>query len=151
MQGDSVNNEALRSAQFATTCWTMVVAAGQEDSPAARHAMEFLYQRYWSPLYFYLRRRGHDRSQAEDLADVNQRRNPGAAQFENLLLKIQPQHGHAVISPQIGHHDGVGQRRPVLTLLESHLGVAAQIPGQRPGRLALNDDVSRGDFALLDH
>jgi DNA-directed RNA polymerase specialized sigma24 family protein len=67
MQGDSVNDDLLRSTQFTTTCWTVVVAAGQEDSPAARRAVESLYQRYWSPLYFYLRRRGHDRPQAEDL------------------------------------------------------------------------------------
>ena len=61
-----MNDDSLRSAQFATTRWTMVVAAGQEDSPAARQALEFLCQRYWSPLYFYLRRQGHDRSRAED-------------------------------------------------------------------------------------
>lgn len=67
MQGDSVNDDSLRSTRFATTCWTLVVAAGQEDSPAARRAVESLYERYWSPLYFYLRRRGHDRPQAEDL------------------------------------------------------------------------------------
>ena len=66
MQEDSVNDDSLRSAQFATTRWTMVVAAGQEDSPAARQALEFLCQRYWSPLYFYLRRQGHDRSRTED-------------------------------------------------------------------------------------
>jgi RNA polymerase sigma factor (sigma-70 family) len=45
----------------------MVVAAGQEDSPAARQALESLCQRYWSPLYSYLRRQGYDRSGAEDL------------------------------------------------------------------------------------
>jgi len=67
MHGESINDNSLRSDRFATTCWTMVVTAGQEASPAARRAMESLCQRYWSPLYFYLRRRGHDKSQAEDL------------------------------------------------------------------------------------
>lgn len=66
MLGDFVNDEALGSAQFATTCWTMVVAAGEEDPLAAQRAMEFLCQRYWSPLYFYLRRWGCNRTQAED-------------------------------------------------------------------------------------
>ncbi len=66
MQENSVNDESFRSTQFATTRWTMVVAAGQKDSPVARQAIEFLCQRYWSPLYFYLRRRGFDASQAED-------------------------------------------------------------------------------------
>jgi RNA polymerase sigma factor (sigma-70 family) len=66
MQEDTVNRDSVGDAQFATTRWTMVVAAGQEDSPGTRQALEFLCQRYWSPLYFYLRRRGYDRSGAED-------------------------------------------------------------------------------------
>jgi RNA polymerase sigma factor (sigma-70 family) len=45
----------------------MVVAAGQEDAPGAREALECLCQRYWSPLYCYLRRQGYDRPRAEDL------------------------------------------------------------------------------------
>ena len=61
-----MNEDSHQAGQFATTRWTMVVAAGQEDSPAARQALEFLCQRYWFPLYFYLRRQGHDRSRAED-------------------------------------------------------------------------------------
>jgi len=61
-----VSDGSLRAVQFATTRWTMVIAAGQEDSPGARQALEFLCQRYWSPLYFYLRRHGYDRSRAED-------------------------------------------------------------------------------------
>ncbi len=66
MPEGSVNDDLHQAAQFATTRWTMVVAAGQEDSPAARQALEFLCQRYWSPLYFYLRRQGQDKSRAED-------------------------------------------------------------------------------------
>jgi RNA polymerase sigma factor (sigma-70 family) len=70
-----VNDDSLRGAQaggrtrgpsFATTRWTIVAAAGQEDSPDARQALEFLCRRYWSPLYCYLRRQGHDPSRAED-------------------------------------------------------------------------------------
>lgn len=67
MQEDWVRHDSQPPAQFATTRWTMVVAAGQRDSPDARQAMEFLCRRYWSPLYVYLRRRGCDRSEAEDL------------------------------------------------------------------------------------
>ena len=40
MQGEFINDNSLRSDRFTTTCWTMVVTAGQEDSPAARRAME---------------------------------------------------------------------------------------------------------------
>lgn len=66
MQEDSTNYDLHQASQFATTRWTMVTAAGREDSPDARQALEFLCRKYWSPLYFYLRRRGYDRSQAED-------------------------------------------------------------------------------------
>ncbi len=62
-----MDHDSLGAAQFATTRWTMVVAAGQEDSPGARQALESLCQRYWSPLYAFLRRQGYDRSRAEDL------------------------------------------------------------------------------------
>ncbi len=61
-----MTDDSRQAAQFATTRWTMVVAAGQEDSPAARQALESLCQRYWPPLYAYLRRQGYDRSRAED-------------------------------------------------------------------------------------
>lgn len=67
MVGEFSNNNSHSSDRFATTCWTVVVTAGQDASPAAQRAMESLYERYWPPLYFYLRRRGHDESQAEDL------------------------------------------------------------------------------------
>lgn len=74
-------------ASFAPTRWTMVVAAGQEDSPDARQALEFLCQRYWSPLYCYLRKQGYDRSRAEDFVQ---------GFFAHLLEK----HGLQSVKPQ---------------------------------------------------
>jgi len=55
-----------QDAQFATTRWTMVVAAGGKDSSDAREALGFLCRKYWFPLYFYLRRQGYHRTRAED-------------------------------------------------------------------------------------
>jgi len=52
---------------FATTRWTMVSAAGGPSDGAASTALAELCQIYWPPLYSYLRRRGHDREEAEDL------------------------------------------------------------------------------------
>ncbi|MGI8672994.1 MAG: RNA polymerase sigma factor [Luteitalea sp.] len=52
---------------FATTRWTMVSAAGGLSDGAASRALAELCQIYWPPLYSYLRRRGHDREEAEDL------------------------------------------------------------------------------------
>ena len=52
---------------FATTHWTVVMAAGRSDTRRARAALEELCQRYWHPLYAYVRRRGSSPEDAEDL------------------------------------------------------------------------------------
>jgi len=52
---------------FPSTHWSVVLAA-QADNPArARAALEQLCSVYWYPLYAYLRRRGHQPPDAEDL------------------------------------------------------------------------------------
>lgn len=55
---------------FATTHWTVVLAAGQRSSPKADHALDQLCRTYWFPLYAYVRRRGHNREDAEDLTQT---------------------------------------------------------------------------------
>ena len=55
------------SSQFMTTHWSVVLSAGLDSSPAAQVAMEQLCRIYWYPLYAHVRRRGHDRHNAEDL------------------------------------------------------------------------------------
>jgi RNA polymerase sigma-70 factor (ECF subfamily) len=55
---------------FATTHWTVVLAAGQRSTPLADHALEELCRAYWFPLYAYVRRRGHTREDAEDLTQA---------------------------------------------------------------------------------
>jgi RNA polymerase sigma-70 factor (ECF subfamily) len=52
---------------FATTRWTVVLAAGQRGAPQATVALEELCRTYWYPLYAYVRRHGHSREDAEDL------------------------------------------------------------------------------------
>jgi RNA polymerase sigma-70 factor (ECF subfamily) len=52
---------------FATTHWTIVLAAGRGDSRDADVALEELCRTYWYPLYAYVRRQGHSREDAEDL------------------------------------------------------------------------------------
>ena len=52
---------------FATTHWTVVLAAGRGDSRDADVALEELCRTYWYPLYAYVRRQGHSREDAEDL------------------------------------------------------------------------------------
>jgi RNA polymerase sigma factor (sigma-70 family) len=52
---------------FATTHWTVVLAAGHRSTPQAEHALEELCRTYWYPLYAYVRRHGHSKEDAEDL------------------------------------------------------------------------------------
>ncbi|HEY5913285.1 MAG TPA: sigma factor [Verrucomicrobiae bacterium] len=50
------------------THWSWIVSASEQDSPEARAALEKLCQMYWFPLYAYVRRKGHDPAEAQDLA-----------------------------------------------------------------------------------
>lgn len=51
---------------FATTHWTVVLAAGKRHTPQSDHALEELCRSYWFPLYAYVRRCGHTKEDAED-------------------------------------------------------------------------------------
>jgi RNA polymerase sigma-70 factor (ECF subfamily) len=51
---------------FATTHWTVVLAAGRRHTPQSDGALEELCRTYWFPLYAYVRRRGHSKEDAED-------------------------------------------------------------------------------------
>lgn len=52
---------------FATTRWTVVLAAGERATPQSERALEEICQSYWFPIYAYIRRRGRSKADAEDL------------------------------------------------------------------------------------
>ena len=57
------------SRDFTETQWSLVRAAGDGGSPtAAAAALEQLCERYWSPIYVYLRQRGYSEHDAQDMA-----------------------------------------------------------------------------------
>ncbi len=56
-----------RARRFATTHWSIVLAAGQTASPDSRKALATLCETYWYPLYAYVRRRGYSEHEAQDL------------------------------------------------------------------------------------
>lgn len=66
-----VNTTASSQAEphddFAATEWSVVRAAGQSCEHEARQALETLCQMYWQPLYAYVRRRGYNVEEAQDL------------------------------------------------------------------------------------
>ena len=54
-------------AGFPTTRWTLVIAPADAQRTEARAALVALCERYWYPLYAYVRRRGYPPDQAQDL------------------------------------------------------------------------------------
>jgi len=82
--------------RFATTHWSVVLAAGKSSSANQKQALETLCQTYWFPLYAYLRRRGYDTHQAEDytqgfFADILEKHDlraadPERGKFRSFLL-----------------------------------------------------------------
>ncbi len=56
--------------RFATTQWSLIAAVGTQDATTARAAMEVLCQRYWLPLYLWLRRSGDSHEDAQDLVQA---------------------------------------------------------------------------------
>lgn len=81
---------------FATTHWSVVLAAGQQASPDASAALEELCRSYWYPLYAYVRWKAHSPHDAEDLTQEFFARllsrdflagvNPAKGKFRSFLL-----------------------------------------------------------------
>jgi RNA polymerase sigma factor (sigma-70 family) len=84
------------SRQFATTRWSLVLAAGKRSSPQSSAALATLCENYWYPLYAYVRRRGHEANEAEDFTQAFFARllekndlaaaDPGRGRFRSFLL-----------------------------------------------------------------
>jgi RNA polymerase sigma-70 factor (ECF subfamily) len=56
--------------RFATTQWSLVLAAGQRGSAGAEQALARLCALYWYPVFAFVRRRGHPPDEAEDLTQA---------------------------------------------------------------------------------
>ncbi len=82
---------------FATTHWSVVLAAGEENTQQSAAALEQLCRTYWYPLYGYVRRRGHSPEDAQDLTQEFFARfleresfslaDPARGRFRTFLLK----------------------------------------------------------------
>jgi RNA polymerase sigma factor (sigma-70 family) len=81
---------------FATTHWSVVLAAADQEAPEAAAALEQLCRIYWYPLYAHIRRCGYSPEDAQDLAqqffaallrkDYFRRADPARGRFRNFLL-----------------------------------------------------------------
>jgi RNA polymerase sigma factor (sigma-70 family) len=76
--GYDLGSGPTEASAFANTRWTMVLEAALPPSARGQQALEKLCRTYWHPLYAFLRRRGYESHDAEDLTQ---------AFFERLLEK----------------------------------------------------------------
>ena len=94
---DSPSELATRTAaQFATTRWSTVLAAGDSASPDSREALEKLCRSYWFLLYAFVRRQGQPPEDAKDLVQgfllyllerhVIDKARPELGRFRSFLL-----------------------------------------------------------------
>ena len=89
-------SEHAAHAQFTTTHWSMVLAAGDSVAPAAQNALERLCRAYWYPLYAFVRRVGNSPADSQDLTQgffayllehhLVARADPQAGRFRSFLL-----------------------------------------------------------------
>ncbi len=69
MGNETNQSDPSDKAGFATTRWSIVIAAGHRSDAAAEAALAGLCEVYWVPLYEFARRRGYS---AADAGDVTQ-------------------------------------------------------------------------------
>ena len=72
--------------RFATTRWSLVLAAGAAPSAQADGALAELCADYWYPLYAYVRQRGHAPEDARDLT-------------QEFFAKLLEKHGLTAANP----------------------------------------------------
>ena len=65
----TVGTETTREGLFASTRWTMVLNAGESQTPPdeALSALSELCRIYWRPIFLFLRRQGSNPDDAQDL------------------------------------------------------------------------------------
>jgi len=91
------------AARFQTTSWSLVLQTGKPGAePERRAALEMLCQRYWYPLYFFIRRKGYPHSDAQDLvqsffeqmlaAEVFEKAEASRGRFRTFLLTCLDRH-----------------------------------------------------------
>ena len=134
----SINPALPGAGRFATTHWSIVLAAGQPESTSHQQALESLCRTYWFPLYAYLRRQGHDAHQAEDHTQA-------------FLAFILEKHGLRLADPKRGRF-----RSFLLTSLKNFLANERARAGAQKrggGRKILSLDVENAEcqYALKPH
>lgn len=63
-------SETHTGREFATTHWSVILAAGENENLRSAQALETLCRVYWFPLYAYVRRQGQTEHDAQDLTQA---------------------------------------------------------------------------------
>ncbi len=132
---DGVEPGATGAGLFATTHWSVVLAAGEAATPRAQAALEQLCRTYWYPLYAYLRRFGHNEADAQDL-------------IQSFFASLIEHEWVATADPAKGRF-----RSFLLVCLKRFVSVQAQKAnawkrGGRNALISLDDQDAAGRYAL---
>lgn len=140
---------------FLTTHWSMIEDSKSDDD-RSRALIGLLLDRYWKPVYFYLRRKGHDNEEAKDFTQgffhevvlnrgLVQRADQSKGRFRSFLLHALEQY---LIDQR---HKRAAQRRIPKDKLVSLDGVKAPILPWADPDMTAEDSYNYGWMsALLD-
>lgn len=83
---------------FLTTHWSLIEAVGSQEQDRDRALIGLLLERYWRPVYCYLRRKGYSNEEAKDLTQgffhevvlhrhLVEKADPAKGRFRSFLLR----------------------------------------------------------------
>jgi RNA polymerase sigma-70 factor (ECF subfamily) len=123
------------AAVFATTHWSVVLAAGQSDDAKASAALEQLCRTYRYPLYAYLRRRGHTSEDAQDLT-------------QGFFLQLLERRSFARADPSRGRFHSYLLAGLNYFVADAHARAVAQKRGGGQPTLSLDADAAAERYRL---
>jgi RNA polymerase sigma-70 factor (ECF subfamily) len=119
---------SFAGARFATTRWSLVVAAGEGLTPEGRSALESLCRDCWFPLYAFARRGGAGPEEAQDLVqgffaellekEFLRQADPARGRFRTFLLAAFRHHASKAREKERAQKRGGGARRFSLDVLD---------------------------------
>lgn len=139
---DAVADLRDGSSSWPSTSWTLVIAARERQTPVGQQALNELCRRYASPLYAYVRRRGHSTDDAADLTqdffaqllarDGLSRVEPEGGRFRSFLRVAIDRHLTSHHRASTSQRRG-GESRPVsFDRLAAEQGYEQLDPGASP-------------------
>ncbi|MBE3071896.1 MAG: sigma-70 family RNA polymerase sigma factor [Acidobacteria bacterium] len=121
--------------QFATTRWSVVLAAGEGGTPGSREALARLCEIYWYPLYAFARRWGHTADEAQDLT-------------QEFFARLLEKHYLGDVRPERGRFRSFLLASLRHFLLNERDRVLAQKRGGGHAPISLEFDAAEGRYRL---